>query len=141
MKKEYNSILEIGNGIIMNKADKAVKDVQDSFNDEERDPKGKGKVVIELTFQQDESGIVYIDHNIKKTLCPTQKGKTMMASGTIINPITGEPSAVLREINGQARGQINVFGEINEPTEVIVGIGKITKEEIKNVETNNEEEH
>lgn len=139
MKREYNSILEIENGLVMAKTDQALNVVQDSFNDPDHDPKGKAKIVIELILQEDESGTVYITNDVKRTLCPTVKHKTVMAKGRMVHPVTGEISTVFREINGQARGQLDVFGDINEPAEVIVGIGRISKEEIELIDKKKEE--
>lgn len=140
MKTEFASIVDINGGEIKDKMDYGTKAVFESFNDPNHDPKGKGKVVTTLIFQEDENGIVYVSSDVKTTPVPMKKGKVAMAKGTIINPLTGEPATVLREMNGQAVGQLDLSGNINEPVELIIGIGEIKKEAFKEMSKEHNEE-
>lgn len=140
MKTEFASIVDINGGEIRDKTDYGAKQVVESFNDPNHDPKGKGKVVTTLIFQEDDNGIVYVSGDVKTTLVPMRKSKIAMAKGTIINPLTGEPATVLREMNGQAVGQLDLSGNINEPVELIIGIGEVKKEAFKEMNTELDEE-
>lgn len=134
MKTEFKSILDIDDGAIIAKLDKVIMEVMKGFNDPNCDPKGKGKVTLTLTMSDDENGIIGIEDSIKHVPVSLRKNKVYMTKGTITNPITGEPSMVLREMNGQAMGQLDFSGNINEPVEVIVGLGRIGQEEIEKVQ-------
>lgn len=133
MKQTKKSIIEACHGKIMEKADYALEQVLANINDVNTDEKKKREITIKLTFipQNDRSEIkMTVQTNVKLT--PVNPIETTLFNVMEQNKETGEVVNVLKEMTGQAPGQINFDGDIIEPEIFVIGMEAskvITKEE------------
>lgn len=132
MKQTKKSIIEACHGEIMAKADYALEQVLANINDINTDEKKKREIVIKMSFvprkNREEIGMAV---QVSTKLVPVDPTETTLFNVSETNKDTGETVTVLKEITGQAPGQINFDGEIVEPEVFVIGMEAdkvITKE-------------
>ncbi len=122
MKKIYKNITDIDNGGLIEQANLDFSKIMVSINDINTDKRKAAKLVIEIQVKAHEDDD-FADVLYKITLLNTSAQM----------PGTGEVVPVLREFTGEAPGQISIYGDINEPQEIMYGVG--------NIENGNEEDN
>lgn len=132
MKQTKKSIIEACHGEIMAKADYALEQVLANINDVNTDEKKKREINIKLTFVP-RSGRKEIAMSVQTStkLVPVNPTETTLFNVTETDRETGEVFTVLKEMTGQAPGQINLDGDIIEPEVFVIGMEAdkvITKE-------------
>lgn len=133
MKQSKKSIIEACHGEIMEKADYALEQVLANINDINTDEKKKREINIKLTFTpQNGRKEVKMSVQTSTKLVPVNPAETTLFNVMEKNTETGEVVTVLKEITGQAPGQINLDGDIVEPEVFVIGMdaNKVVKKEI-----------
>lgn len=122
MRKVKKSILEACHGTILEIADNELEKVMANINDINTDPKKKRTIDIKLSFQpnQDRSKI-NMTAQVKSRVEPLVPTETTLFNIQETNEKTGEVVNVLRELTGEAPGQLNVFGDITEQEVFVIG--------------------
>ncbi|MCI9292963.1 MAG: hypothetical protein HFF02_06680 [Erysipelotrichaceae bacterium] len=123
MKQTKKSIIEACHGEIMEKADYALEQVLANINDINTDEKKKREIVIKMSFtprkNREEIGMAV---QVSTKLVPVDPTETTLFNVSETNKDTGEVVSVLKEITGQAPGQINFDGDIVEPEVFVIGM-------------------
>lgn len=137
MKQTKKSIIEACHGKIMEKADYALEQVLANINDINTDEKKKRGITIKLEFipQNNRQEIKMSVQTVVK-LTPADPVETTLFNIMETNKETGEVVNVLKEMTGQAPGQINFDGDIVEPEVFVIGMDAekiIKKENAKNI--------
>lgn len=121
-EKKLQSILDIDNGSIKERADYELEKVTANMKDINTDPKAKRKITIELTFSTDENRkAVFVSHIVKTKLAPPVKREITLFSANEIDKQTGEVFPVLKEHSDVPAGQINIDGDIKEQEVFVIG--------------------
>lgn len=125
------NILEINNKELFQKAqyehDKIMANIADPSTDEK--PR---EMVLKLKYIPNrDNGTVTIATEVSSKLGKLKPIQTPLLMTKITDPVTGESKEVLKQITGQADGQLDIFGRINEP-EVIVYDSNLNMEEENN---------
>lgn len=132
MKQTKKSIIEACHGKIMEKADYALEQVLANINDFNTDDKKKRAITIKLEFApQNERHEIKMSVQTAVKLVPANPVETTLFNVLEQNKETGEVVNVLKEMTGQAPGQINFDGDIVEPEVFVIGMEAervITKE-------------
>lgn len=133
MRKVKKSILEACHGAILDIADNELEKVMANINDINTDPKKRRTIDIKLVFQpnQDRSKIA-MTAQVKSKIEPLVPTETTLFNVQEKNDKTGEVVNVLRELTGEAPGQLNVFGDISEPEVFLIGANASRVIEIEN---------
>lgn len=134
MKQIAKSILEVAHGEIMKKADYELSKILANINDVNTSDKAKRKLSIVITLQpvNDRENVI-MTSDVKSTLAPTLPTEIMLSNQECVNA-DGEIINILQEVSKQAKGQLNLDGEIYEPEMVLIGIGAdklVKKEEVQ----------
>lgn len=127
MKKIYKNITDIDNGGLIEQANLDFSKIMASINDINTDKRKAAKLVIEIQVKaHEDDDFADVLYKVKATPLLTLLNTSAQVPGT------GEVVPVLREFTGEAPGQISIYGDINEPQEIMYGAG--------NIENGNEEE-
>lgn len=134
MKQTKKSIIEACHGKIMESADYALEQIMANINDINTNDKKKRELTIKLTFvpQNDRREVKMSVQTVTK-LVPINPVETTLFNVLEQNRETGEVVNVLKEMTGQAPGQIDFDGNITEPEVFVIGMEAekvIKKEEI-----------
>lgn len=134
MKKTKGSILDMNNGKLKEEADYKTSEIMANIADVNTDPKAVRKLIIEIMFKPVEDGNVITSYRIKNKLGEMKEKESIMNMRSIKDPLSGQLINVLVESNNQARGQLNLDGEIYEPEMLLIGIGaeNLIKETVQN---------
>lgn len=123
MRQTKKSIIEACHGKIMEKADYALEQVLANINDMNTDEKKKRTINIKLEFTpQNNRQEIKMSVQTAVKLTPANAVETTLFNIMETNKETGEVVNVLKEITGQAPGQINFDGNISEPEVFVIGM-------------------
>lgn len=134
MKQIYKNITDIDNGSLIEQANLDFSKIMASINDLNTDKRKAAKLVIEIQIKaHEDDDFADVQYKVKATPLPIKPRKITLLNTSAQVPGTGEVVPVLREFTGEAPGQISIYGDINEPQEIMYGAG--------NIENGNEEEN
>lgn len=121
-KTVKKSILELGNGIILELADHELKKILANIADPNTDYKKVRKLNIELKFvpNEDRSQIT-VSSGAKTTLAPNKPNSVTLYNTEHKDPTTGEVKSVLKEVTAVPPGQMSFDGLVVEPEIVMIG--------------------
>lgn len=109
------------------------KNITDIINDLNTDKRKAAKLVIEIQIKaHEDDDFADVQYKVKATPLPIKPRKITLLNTSSKIPGTGEVIPVLREFTGEAPGQINIYGDINEPQEIMYGAGNIDEKEDQN---------
>lgn len=124
--------MEACHGQILAKADYELEKVLANINDLNTDEKKKREITVKLTFvPHNERREIKMTAQSNSKLAPVNPVETTLFNVMEQNKETGEVVNVLKEMTGQAPGQINFDGDIVEPEVFVIGMEAekiITKE-------------
>lgn len=135
MKTTKGSILDINNGRLKEEADYKTSEIMANIADVNSDPKTVRKLTIEIKFKPVEDGNVITSYKVTNKLAAMKEKESIMNMHSVKDPHSGQMINVLVESNNQAKGQLNLDGEIYEPEMLFIGIGAenlIKKETVQN---------
>lgn len=134
MKQIAKSILDIDNGRMKEQADYELSKIMANLNDINANEKTKRGLTIKLTFLPVDDGTVITSYEVLPKLAPMRPKQLILQQERRDDPETGQIVDVLVETTKQARGQLNLDGEIFEPEMYLIGLGAdklIKKEEVQ----------
>lgn len=134
MKETAKSILEVAHGEILKKTDYELSKILANINDVNTSDKAKRKLNITITLQpiNDRENVI-MTCDVKSSLSPINPTEIILTNSERVND-DGEVINILQEVSKQARGQLNLNGEIFEPEVVLIGMGAdklVKKEEVQ----------
>lgn len=133
MKQIYKNITDIDNGGLIEQANLDFSKIMASINDLNTDKRKAAKLVIEIQIKaHEDDDFADVQYKVKSTPLPIKPRKITLLNTSSKIPGTGEVIPVLREFTGEAPGQINIYGDINEPQEIMYGAGNIDEKEDQN---------
>lgn len=105
-----------------------------NINDVNTSDKAKRKLNITITLQpiNDRENVI-MTCDVKSSLSPINPTEIILTNSERVND-DGEVINILQEVSKQARGQLNLNGEIFEPEVVLIGMGAdklVNKEEVQ----------
>lgn len=137
MRQTFKSIAEINDGKMMEEMNIGLSKIMASINDPNADAKKGASMTVKIKFKPSENKqYIVTSYMVEPKLCPMVAKEVTLLNTVEVNKETGEAIPVLKEFNGQAKGQIDWDGNINEPVEILYGIDSekcIEKEEIKKI--------
>lgn len=132
MKQTKKSIIEACHGQILVKSDYGLEQILANINDINTDDKKKRTLTIKMEFTpQNDRKEIKMSVQTAVKLVPVNPVETTLFNVMEQNKETGEVVNVLKEMTGQAPGQINFDGDIVEPEVFVIGMEAekiITKE-------------
>ncbi len=134
MKQIAQSILDIDNGKMKEQANYELAKIMANLNDINANEKTKRGLTIKLTFLPVDDGTVITSYEVLPKLAPMRPKQLILRQDQKADPETGMMIDVLVETTRQARGQLNLDGEIFEPEMCLIGLGAdklIKKEEVQ----------
>lgn len=115
MKKIYKNITDIDNGGLIEQANLDFSKIMASINDINTDKRKAAKLVIEIQVKaHEDDDFADVLYKVKATPLPIKPRKITLLNTSAQVPGTGE-----------APGQISIYGDINEPQEIMYGAGNI----------------
>ena len=133
MKQIYKNITDIDNGGLIEQANLDFSKIMASINDLNTDKRKAAKLVIEIQIKaHEDDDFADVQYKVKATPLPIKPRKITLLNTSSKITGTGEVIPVLREFTGEAPGQINIYGDINEPQEIMYGAGNIDEKEDQN---------
>ena len=133
MKQIYKNITDIDNGGLIEQANLDFSKIMASINDLNTDKRKAAKLVIEIQIKaHEDDDFADVQYKVKATPLPIKPRKITLLNTSSKIPGTGEVIPVLREFTGEAPGQINIYGDFNEPQEIMYGAGNIDEKEDQN---------
>ena len=131
MKEIAKSILDIDGGKMKEQADYELEKIKANLNDINANEKTKRTLTIKLTFLPVDDGTVITSYEVIPKLAPMRPKQLILQQIKKADPETGLLIDVLMETTKQARGQLNLDGEIFEPEMYMIGLGadKLIKKE------------
>lgn len=134
MKQIARSILDIDGGNLKEKADYKLSEIMANIADVNSNPKTVRELNIKIRFKPVEDGGVITSYTVTNKLGPMKEREMILNMNSVKDPLSGQMINVLIESSNQAKGQLNLDGEIFEPEMVLIGIGAenlIKKETVK----------
>ena len=138
-KQSKGSILDMDNGNLKERADYKTSEIMANIADVNSDPKAVRKLIIEIMFKPVEDRNVITSYKVKNKLGEMKAKESIMNMHSVKDPQSGQLINVLIESNNQARGQLNLDGEIYEPEMLLIGIGAENLIKKETVQTGQEE--
>ena len=135
MKQIARSILDIDGGNLKEKADYKLSEIMANIADVNSNPKTVRELNIKIRFKPVEDGGVITSYTVTNKLGPMKEREMILNMNSVKDPLSGQMINVLIESSNQAKGQLNLDGEIFEPEMVLIGIGAenlIKKETVQN---------
>jgi hypothetical protein len=135
MKQSKGSILDMDNGNLKEKADYKTSEIMANIADVNSNPKTVRELNIKIKFKPVEDGNVITSYTVTNKLAAMKEKESIMNMHSVKDPQSGQLINVLIENNNQARGQLNLDGEIYEPEMLLIGVGAenlIKKETVQN---------
>ena len=135
MKQIARSILDIDGGNLEEKADYKLSEIMANIADVNSNPKTVRELNIKIRFKPVEDGGVITSYTVTNKLGPMKEREMILNLNSVKDPLSGQMINVLIESSNQAKGQLNLDGEIFEPEMVLIGIGAenlIKKETVQN---------
>lgn len=139
MKQLAGSILDIDNGNLKIKADYKVSEIMANIADVNSNPKTVRELNIKIKFKPVEDGGVVTSYTVTNKLGAMKEKELILNMNRVKDPQSGQMIDVLTETNNQARGQLNLDGEIFEPQMLLIGIGAENLIKKETVQTGQEE--
>lgn len=123
MKQIARSILDIDRGNLKEKADYKLSEIMANIADVNSNPKTVRELNIKIRFKPVEDGGVITSYTVTNKLGPMKEREMILNMNSVKDPLSGQMINVLIESSNQAKGQLNLDGEIFEPEMVLIGIG------------------
>lgn len=123
MKQIAKSILDIDGGNLKEKADYKLSEIMANIADVNSNPKTVRELNIKIRFKPVEDGGVITSYTVTNKLGPMKEREMILNMNSVKDPLSGQMINVLIESSNQAKGQLNLDGEIFEPEMVLIGIG------------------
>lgn len=139
MKQLAGSILDIDNGNLKKKADYKTSEIMANIADINSNPKAIRELNIKIKFKPVEDGGVVTSYSVTNKLGGMKEKELILNMNRVKDPQSGQMIDVLTETNNQARGQLNLDGEIFEPQMLLIGIGAENLIKKETVQTGQEE--
>lgn len=139
MKQIARSILDIDGGNLKEKADYKLSEIMANIADVNSNPKTVRELNIKIRFKPVEDGGVITSYTVTNKLGPMKEREMILNMNSVKDPLSGQMINVLIESNNQAKGQLNLDGEIFEPEMVLIGIGAENLIKKETVQTGQEE--
>lgn len=123
MLKIKKSILEACHGAILEIADNELERILSNINDINTDPKKKRQIDIKLSFTPSaDRKQINMTAQVKSKIEPLAPTETTLFNVIETNEKTGERVNILREMTGQANGQMDLLGNFSEPEVFVIGL-------------------
>lgn len=118
MRKISKTIADIDDGGLQKKMDYEFSKVMSSINDEKADTSKSATIDIRIKFSpSSDRKVVSITYGVKSKLLPSEAKAIAMYNTQAVDE-NGVLHNVLKDVSENANGQIDIFGSINELTEI-----------------------